>query len=430
LNLKRVRNQAQHALPTPGSRATIARETVIGRQGLSALAGRISPWGFAVTAAVVWVAALPAAATADTVVLTDGIVLKGTVEEIDEDKLVIATDVLDDVEVDLEDVVSLHTTRPVRVRKWDGETVSGYAVLKDGRLSVHEAALPEPGAPMVEESAAPAGAVFAEPEEPVAAPMAEPANADADRPPVEPTVIELDDVESVEGYDSYYRYQGELNAGINVTTGNTRIKSYSANGYVEPSFGFNTITLSGQVNNQRSDGEQVAANWRTLAEYQREISPRWFVGALNSYDNDDLQGLHLRVTAGAGLGYKFFIRDPTHLSVLGAPVYVNENYRFTDDDRSFAAFRWALGFTQDIFTSDVSFYHNHTLTVGGASGRAQLIALTVTGLEFDLISDLDLKLEYQFDYNNRPATDAQTTDQRFIMTLGWDFEGDETDWWQ
>jgi hypothetical protein len=141
-----------------------------------------------------------------------------------------------------------------------------------------------------------------------------------------------------------------------------------------------------------------------------------------------LQDLDLRISAGAGLGYRFFEPDPTLLKVSLAPAYVNENFEGSDDDRDFAALRWTLDFDQDIFTPDVSIYHSHRLTIGLTED--QLILLTAQGLRFDLIAGLFLKAEFQFDYNDSPADDSKKEDYRYLLKIGYDMKGDENDWWR
>ena len=45
--------------------------------------------------------------------------------------------------------------------------------------------------------------------------------------------------------------------------------------------------------------------------------------------------------------------------------------------------------------------------------------------------DFSLKLELQFDYNSDPASsNAEKQDVRYFVKLGYDFEGDQNDWFK
>jgi putative salt-induced outer membrane protein YdiY len=241
-----------------------------------------------------------------------------------------------------------------------------------------------------------------------------------------PTALDLLDVKEIREVTPYFRYVGNLDFGLNISKGNSDNENINLSALIAPSFGRNTIAVDGHWNRGKADGELNASNWRINAQYEREFLKRWFFLAFNSYEADKLQDLNLRISAGAGFGYKFFEPNPTLLKVSLAPAFVDENFKGTDDDRQFAALRWTLDFDQDLWSPDVSVYHNHILTAGLT--ESQLILLTAQGLKFGLISDLALKAEFQWDYNREPADDAKSSDYRYLLKIAYDFGGDENDW--
>ena len=72
--------------------------------------------------------------------------------------------------------------------------------------------------------------------------------------------------------------------------------------------------------------------------------------------------------------------------------------------------------------------NDDALTIGLT--ESQFVAQTDQGLMFDLINDFYLKLAFEFDYNREPADGAKTNDYRYLVKLGYDFSGDQNDWWQ
>lgn len=329
-----------------------------------------------------------ALARADTLRLEDGSVLRGELLEIDEEDLRFKTGSLGEVKVPRSAVMSVETEHPVTVRYLDGRELEGLVAVEDERM-----VLEAPGAG--------AGA--------------------AERP------LEWAAIESLRPVVADIRYRGELEVGIDVQSGNTRTESFHGRALLEPSYRQYALTITGEVDRRTAEGDVTASSWRTNLELRRSFAPRWFFGVANGYENDELKDLNLRITASAHVGHRFFVGRPTSLSARLGPAFVSEDFE-NDADRSFAALRWALEFEQDVLTPDVRLYHDHTLTVG--LGRRRQILLTRTGLRFGLVSHLNLKAEMQVDWNNDPTEGNRETDRRFLLTVGYDFRGDEEDWWQ
>jgi putative salt-induced outer membrane protein YdiY len=162
-------------------------------------------------------------------------------------------------------------------------------------------------------------------------------------------------------------------------------------------------------------------------EYERDIGRRWFIGAANSYQADTQRELDLRIIAAAGVGYRFFDEDPTHLSVMPGLAYVIETFEDSDDDADYVAFRWKFDFTRDLYKDDISIYHNHEY-LNSLQTLSEITIETKTGIEFDLAWDFKLSAEFQSIWDNEPASDSKELDTRYILKIGYEFEGDQEDW--
>jgi putative salt-induced outer membrane protein YdiY len=330
---------------------------------------------------------------ADTVRLRNGDVISGKLLMVAGGNAIVETVHSGEVTILIEEVVAIATDRPMTVVYEDGREVDGVIeTSEEGIITVREGAAPE-----------------------AAEPEGEP-----------PAALDLADIEAIHEVTPYYRYVGNLDFGLAIAKGNSDNENINFSGFLAPSWGKNTIVLSGRWNRGEADGELNASNWRVQGQYEREFWKRWFFLLFNSYEADKLQELDLRITAGTGLGYWFFKPDPTLLRVSLGPAFVDENFEGSDDDRQFAALRWTLDFDQDLWSPDVSIYHNHILTVGLTED--QLIMLTAQGLKFGLIADLALKAEFQWDYNKSPADGAKSSDYRYLLKIVYDFGGDENDW--
>lgn len=339
---------------------------------------------------------LAGVARGDTIVLVNGDVVTGEVIKLDRDELVVDADLLDDIRIDLEDIASVTTSRPFVVG-FDRETVTGQIVVIDGRTYVRSASSSETDSATTS------------------------ADEEVDG---ELREIRFEEVFLFEPLEAHIRYEGDLDLGINGASGNTEQASFNVSGEFAPAIGLNTLRIEGQLNRTVSQGERIASNWRVQGAYEREFTKRWTLVGLNRYERDRFQDLDLRITGAAGPRMTVFRKNP-ELEIFLGPAGVDESF-VEGDDRTFVAALWALSFDHDVSWPDVNIYHKHNI-VAGLSDRQTIIQST-TGLKWDLVGDLDLKLEYQIDWNSNPTEGAGEVDQRYLIKLSFDFEGDENDW--
>jgi len=435
-------------------------------------------------------AALPQPAGAetpvDTITVKDGSVLRGEIKRVEDDELVLDTDYADDVIIDVEYIVGIKSTQQFSVRLVTGEIISGFLVVSDGKIVLRESlpppgeakaeapeqvdladttgearpATPPPGAEELALGATPSAAerpqpaVTAADEEPRQAILeqldrdeakAEIAAASGMAPPEAPPAIEppagrkftFHDVDWIREKPTYLRYDADFNTAVELARGNSDTTDLHFDARFEPSFGWNTLRFSGEYDKKTADGDTTTNRWRAIASYERDFFRRWFVGAANSYESDRQKDLDLRIIAGAGVGYRFYDEDPTHLSVLPALAYVNENFKEvvdangmkSSDDANYVAFQFKTDFKRDLYKDDITIYHSN-MYLNSLQHLSDIIIETRTGITFDMPWDFVLSAEFQSDWENEPAEDAKKLDTRYMLKIGFEFEGDESDWFQ
>lgn len=339
-------------------------------------------------------------AVADTVRLANGDVLTGTVVSFDEKSLALQTAYAGDVAIAAGDVEWLATEGDVVVQMRDGREVVGRLVVTDD------------------------GAMQIEDGEGVATPLtlAEVASL---APPPPPT--------------PWFRYSGEINVGFNAATGNTETQAYHISFQTRPEFGDNVVLLGGQLNRSEATvagtNETTASNWRVFGQYDRYFTEHWYALVNNTWENDDLKDLNVRITAATGVGYRFWNDAMRFLTVELGPAFVYENFARFDTlldpedptsvvsenpDRNYMTARWALNFDHGVFNPTTRFYHNHSALIR-VDNADTFIYLSTTGLRFDLIANITAALEVQFDWNNDPAMGAKEEDLRYLFKLGYTF---------
>jgi putative salt-induced outer membrane protein len=358
-----------------------------------------------------------AAKTVDEITLKDGSVLKGEIKRVEDDELVLDTDYADDVFIEVEHIVGIESDQQYTIHLNAGEKISGYLTVSDGKISVRES---PPATGDREATASPKEVEPADTQPTV--------GLIPDTPTKEREfTFTFDDIDSIDEKQTYFRYDAEVNLGAQVAKGNSDTTDLHFDALFEPTFGWNTIRLLGEFDKKEADGDTTTNRWRGSLEYERDLSRRWFIGAANSYEADAQRDLDLRIIAAAGAGYRFFDEDPTFLSVMPGIAYVIETFEDSDDDANYAAFRWKLDFSRDLYKDDITIYHNH-LYINSLKNFSDIEIETETGIVFDLAWDFTLTAEFQSNWDNEPAGDTDKWDTRYILKIGFEFEGDQADW--
>jgi putative salt-induced outer membrane protein YdiY len=101
----------------------------------------------------------------------------------------------------------------------------------------------------------------------------------------------------------------------------------------------------------------------------------------------------------------------------------------SSDDTDYAAFQLKFDFTRDLYKDDITFFHNN-MYLNSLQSLSDIIIETETGIKFDMAWDLVLTAEVQTDWENEPAEDAKKLDTRYMLKIGFEFEGDENDWFR
>jgi hypothetical protein len=364
-----------------------------------------------------------AAEPIDTVRLADGSTVKGEILRLnDDDELVVDTEFADEVEIEVEHIVGIEVNRPFTVRRLDGEKITGYlAISPDGRLIVQDT----PTVPAQSQAPAPVPAL----EKPT--PATDSTAPPADFRPLETvaaTFISFRDIDWLEEKPAFYRYEAEINVGVQAARGNSHTTDLHFDARFEPSFGWDTITLSAQYDKKDAEGDTTTDRLLAAGVYEHDFDRRWIGGLISTYERDRQRDLTKRLINAAGGGYKFYDHDPMHLKTFIAFAYVIEDFEMNSADRDFPGALWRLDFERDLYKDDITFYHNHQF-VESFEQLSNFLVQTTTGLAIDIF-DFTLSAEVQFDWNNDPSEDSDEQDVRYLLKLGYEFEGDENDWWQ
>ena len=354
--------------------------------------------------------AVDASLTADpvtqtTVELSDGSRLIGTVVDIRDDKLYLATQFdEEDLEIGLEYVVSFDWRQPTEILlktdqlvSLEGLLVSGGELMNQGEaLSLTEIAIMNPGA-----------------------------------------------WEKGEGY----RWTGDTSAALVVNRGNTEtdeldvaintvVRStrdrYTINARLDKDSSANAdYDASSPEGPQNRKWIDTTDNWKLLGKYDYFLTDSsYYVGANVAVEADTLAAIDLRTYVGPYLGKKLIAKPNLVLDGELGAAYVQTDYLLPDEclqrsavlaincdepSESYGAVNWNRTGESSILGGDSKLYLRH-IGILGVSGSDQLLLKTTAGLSFPLLFGFQAAAEITVDYDASLDTEV---DEKYNFRIGY-----------
>ncbi len=233
--------------------------------------------------------------------------------------------------------------------------------------------------------------------------------------------VELSDVSAINPEKKpAVRITGRINAGLTQERGNTDKDTYRLDGQFVARSKKNRYELSGELNKEKAEDDTTVENWLTFGRYSHFLTRKWFLYAQGLFEHDEFADLDLRSTVGTGPGYQFFESEALNLSVSAGPAWVNENFDEAQDN-DYAAGQWLISYDQYFFDKIFQLFHRQTGWIS-FSESDKWVFKTRQGLRFPIQKGFTTTLQYNYDYDNEPSSDAdEKWDSKLMFLLGWQF---------
>jgi Protein of unknown function, DUF481 len=214
------------------------------------------------------------------------------------------------------------------------------------------------------------------------------------------------------------RFDVLLEVGFYITKANNlrQFNSRTAFGYTA-----DTWLAKGSYNAVNSNQDSIASTKRTDASLTANwfLQHDWFILAASDFLQNDEQKIKLRATPRAGMG-NYLIRN-NHWFLSGAAGLAMNIETFQTDQPDLSSLEGFISTEANLFNinnfsmlAKVSAYPS--ITEGGRF-RSDINF----DMKYDLFgSDFYVKFGVTFNYDNRPAANASTSDYIFQTTFGWE----------
>lgn len=253
------------------------------------------------------VLALGGEALGDQITLKNGDRLTGKIVKSDGGKLVVKTDLLGEVAVDLAAITAITTDQPLYVTLSDGRTLSGALSASGDKAELR------------------------------------PANANA--VVIERSAISL--IRSAEEQTAYERslhpgwreqWSGGADTGLALTSGNSDTVNFALGlAMTRATTRDKTSVYAASVYSRDSTSgtpRTVANTVRGGVRYDRDINRKLFGYGFTDLEHNGLQDLTLRWVLGGGLGYHAIRKERTQLDLLGGLAMNKEYFKGANNNRT------------------------------------------------------------------------------------------------
>lgn len=245
-------------------------------------------------------------AFADQIVLKNGDRLTGTIVKSDGKTIVLKSDMVGEVSIELDNVENITADKPLYLTLNDGRTVSGLVTAKSGQFEIKSN-----GGPVIVERSA------------VAVVRSE-AEQRAYESTLNPGLLE--------------QWNGGADVGFSLTRGNSHTTNLALGMAIsrETSNDKTSLYAASIYNRETTSGisRTVANTFRFGARYDRNINRDWFGYGFTDLEHNGLQDLNLRWVLGGGIGYHAIRNERTKLDLLGGLDVSREFFDGNDNDRT------------------------------------------------------------------------------------------------
>lgn len=150
--------------------------------------------------------------------------------------------------------------------------------------------------------------------------------------------------------------------------------------------------------------------------YKRFLAnDKWFLGANVEYFKDKLLGVDPRITAGAGVGYRFWDNSLGSLTVELGGSAVYEDLGFGSETNP--AIRYALAYRRLLAGEQLEFFHRHQILKILDSSRGEVVDSS-TGLAFLFDEWWSATLRADLRHQTKPPVGSHKTDLIYAVGVG------------
>lgn len=216
------------------------------------------------------------------------------------------------------------------------------------------------------------------------------------------------------------KWTGNIYAGAALSDGNTDEKTASVDGKIQRHHGDHRYGAYAEYDFQESNGSRTADERELGGFYDYFFAPKWFLNSKISLEQDKVNDLDIRSSAGLGIGHQAFDRDDLKLKYIAGVDHLHEEYN-NKDATDTAAGRWELGYEQSFKGDAYRLFHNHEVLFPFDDGPKAFILDSETGIKLPISGGITAAAQVDFDWDNDPAAGLKEQDTKYSVSVGYEW---------
>lgn len=166
-------------------------------------------------------------------------------------------------------------------------------------------------------------------------------------------------------------------------------------------------------------GIESTDSLKIFAQYNHDVSDRWFIGEYGSYYQDSIANIDYRIDGSVLLGYRAIKRDKMKLTFEAGPGYAWEKQGRTSSN--FVTLRMAEKFEYQ-FSNTSKLWQSLSWTPRADDPSDSVVDFEL-GLETRITNKMSLRTFLRQRYDDTPATGNGNNDTSLLVGLAYDFSG-------
>jgi putative salt-induced outer membrane protein YdiY len=215
-----------------------------------------------------------------------------------------------------------------------------------------------------------------------------------------------------------FKYEGSANLAVKNESGNSDKNELNGDVSFKMKNSLMEFVLVCQVEYDTSRSRATSDNWSGLANYVYMMREHWYTSGLIAVKHDKFADMRLRTLFGLSpLGWRF--ADGTHANFqaeLGA-FYLDDDF-YDEKHTSYMGPGWHMNGDLHICEGMFQLYHRQVGFVTlNSSGK--WLWRSWQGVRMPLSGGLVGSIEYELDFDSKPAIEAETTDSTIRLKMGY-----------
>ncbi|KEQ19204.1 DUF481 domain-containing protein [Endozoicomonas numazuensis] len=212
-----------------------------------------------------------------------------------------------------------------------------------------------------------------------------------------------------------WRWSGHANAYANIQRGNTIKNAYNLDGRLGIRNRLNRHIFDWRTEQEDDDEKRIKDYWQLKYDYNRFLSPEWYLSGSGGWEKDQIKGLEYRVNLGLGLGHQFWGEPELNLRAELGASEIWEKFEDPGERKETPAAHWALHYDQ-LFWETMTLFHDQDIFRRFKS--SSWLLQTATGIRYKLTDVLHMSIRYEFDYDDAPQAGKKKDDSALLFGLG------------